>query len=75
MARIAASFSSILLFLYTVKKVNDFSGLTKLSLAWNNKITVFPARESLESDIPAGDRKIENHFLQCTLSVIVRRNS
>jgi hypothetical protein len=37
--------------------------LTKLSLAGNNKI--FPARESLVSDIPAGDWKIYNIFLQC----------
>jgi hypothetical protein len=36
--------------------------LTKLFLARNNKITVFPARESLVSDIPAGDRRIANLF-------------
>jgi hypothetical protein len=30
--------------------------LTTLSLAW--KIKLFPARESLVSDIPAGDGKI-----------------
>jgi hypothetical protein len=39
--------------------------LTKLYLA--GKIKLFPARESLVSDIPAGDRKIVNIFLQCTI--------
>jgi hypothetical protein len=34
--------------------------LTKLSLAGNNLITVFLARGSLVSDIPVGDRKIDN---------------
>ncbi len=33
---------------------------TKLSLAWNNLI--IPARESLVSDIPAGDEKAANLF-------------
>ncbi len=37
--------------------------LTKLSLARNNLI--IPARESLVSDIPAGDGKTSNLFLQC----------
>ncbi len=32
-------------------------------------IKLFPARESLVSDIPAGDEKIANLFLQCTFSV------
>ncbi len=49
---------------YNVKKVSDFPSpaemsLTKLSLAGNI------VRESLVSDIPAGDRKIANIFLQC----------
>jgi hypothetical protein len=35
---------------------------TKLSLVWNK----FPARGSLVSDIPTGDGKIANLFLQCT---------
>jgi hypothetical protein len=47
---------------YTVKKVTDFL-ITKLSMAGNNLI--IPARESLVSDIPAGDRKIINLFFQC----------
>jgi hypothetical protein len=36
--------------------------LTKLSLDGN---TVFLPRESLVSDIPAGDGKMANLFLQC----------
>jgi hypothetical protein len=28
---------------------------------------LFPPRESLVSDIPAGDRKTDNLFLQCTI--------
>ncbi len=50
---------------HTVKKVIDFPvpnrdvmSLTKLSLAGNN------LKESLISDIPAGDGKIANLFLQ-----------
>jgi hypothetical protein len=38
--------------------------LTKLSLAGSN-FKVFTARESLFSDIPAGDGKIYNLILQC----------
>ncbi len=38
--------------------------LTKLSLGGNNDVThnLFPPRESLVSDIPAGDRNIEKLF-------------
>ncbi len=53
---------------YTVKKVIGFpssAGITKLSLAGNNYSP--PARESLVSDIPAGDEKIASLFLQCVL--------
>jgi hypothetical protein len=39
--------------------------LTKPSLI----INLFPARESLVSDIPAGDGKIENLFLQCSFGL------
>jgi hypothetical protein len=41
--------------------------LTKLSLGGNNDIIykLFPPRESLVSDIPAGDGNIEKLFLQC----------
>ncbi len=38
--------------------------LTKLSLGGNNSI--FLSRESLVSDIPAGDGKMVNLFLKCT---------
>ncbi len=39
--------------------------LTKLSRP--GIITIFPARESLVSDIPAGDGTIANLFLQCSI--------
>jgi hypothetical protein len=47
--------------------------LTKLSLGGNNDVmyTLFPPRESLVSDIPAGDGNIEKLFLQCEDSRIV----
>jgi hypothetical protein len=53
--------------MYTVKKVTIFPSpaglsLTKLSLDGNNYCTLFPARESLGSDIPAGDRKVAKLF-------------
>ncbi len=40
---------------------------TKLSLGGNNDVIykLFPPRESLVSDIPAGDGNIEKLFLQC----------
>jgi hypothetical protein len=38
--------------------------LIKLSLGGNN-FSFFPPRESLVSDIPAGDGKMANSFLQC----------
>jgi hypothetical protein len=38
---------------------------------WSGKIKLFPAKESfyLVSDIPAGDGKMANLFLQCTPSL------
>jgi hypothetical protein len=39
--------------------------LTKLSLAWKNQI--IRARESLVSDIPAGDGKIVKKIVQCSM--------
>jgi hypothetical protein len=41
--------------------------LTKLSLGGNNDVIykLFPPRESLVSDIPAGDGNIEKLFLRC----------
>jgi hypothetical protein len=44
--------------------------LTKLSLAGNNLI-IPGRRASLVSDIPAGDGKIANLFLQCTVFPII----
>ena len=34
---------------------------------WQRKIKLFPARESLVSDIPSEDEKIANLFLQCDI--------
>ncbi len=57
---------------YTVKKVKRFSHpqpgrhYPKLSMAGSK---LFPCRESLVMDIPAGDEKIANLFLQCSCSV------
>jgi hypothetical protein len=42
------------------------------SLQPNAEVRLFPARKSLVSDIPAGDGKINNLFLQCT---VVRNHS
>ena len=41
--------------------------LTKLSLGGNYDVIykLFPSRDSLVSDIPAGDGKMANLFLQC----------
>jgi hypothetical protein len=43
--------------------------LTKLSLGGNNDVIykLFPPKESLVSDIPAGDGKIVALFLQCCM--------
>ncbi len=59
---------------YTVKKVNDFPApakmsITKLSLA--GVVKLFLARESLVNDIPAGDGKIYNLFLQCRQAIAI----
>ncbi len=44
--------------------------LTKLSMGGNNDVIykLFPPRESFVSDIPAGDGKTANPFLQCRVS-------
>ncbi len=39
---------------------------SRLGTGKSNKL--FPARESLVSDIPAGDGKSNNLFLQCTVN-------
>ncbi len=48
--------------------------LTKLSLGGNCDVIykLFPSRESLVSDIPAGDGKMANLFLQCTAILVLR---
>ncbi len=53
---------------YTVKKVIDFPvpGCHWPNSFWAGIIKLFQARDSLVSDIPAGDGKINNLFLQCT---------
>jgi hypothetical protein len=43
--------------------------LTKLSLAGNNKI--IPSQESLDSDIPAGDKKMANLFYSLCVSLVM----
>ncbi len=45
--------------------------LAKLSLGGNNLyvMSLFPPRESLVSDIPAGDGNIEKLFLRCIYSI------
>jgi hypothetical protein len=63
---------------YTVKKVREFpvpsrDVTTKLSLGGNNDVITelfLPRglpRGSLVSDIPAGDGKLVNLFLRCTM--------
>jgi len=55
---------------YTVKKSSPFSrpqpGCHWSNSSWAGIIYFFPPRESLVSDIPAGDEKMANSFLQCT---------
>jgi len=55
--------------MHTVKKVSDIPipagmSLTKLSLGRNNLFmtSLYPPRERLVSDIPAGDWKLANLF-------------
>ncbi len=64
---------------FTVKKKFRHSrpqpcrmSLTKLSLGGNDLIIPAP-RESLVSDIPAGDGNVANLFLQCSLQFSSRR--
>ncbi len=53
----------------TVKKVSGFSrpqpGCDWPNTPWSGIIKLFPARESLVRDIPAGDGKTADLFLQC----------
>jgi hypothetical protein len=48
--------------LYTVKKASGFPVSSRVT----GIIKLFPSRESLVIDIPAGDGKTANLFLQCT---------
>ncbi len=53
---------------YTVKKITIFpspAGMSQPNSQWPGIIKLCPARESLVSDIPAGDEKIDKLFLQC----------
>jgi hypothetical protein len=59
--------------MYTVKTRSQ-PGSHLLNSAWREIIKLFPARESLVSDVPAGDGKIANLFLQCTVPLKVREN-
>ncbi len=56
---------------YTVKKGKQLSRTQPWcplpNSPWAGIIKFFPARESLVSDIPAGDGKTDNFFLQCTV--------
>ncbi len=59
------------------KKAREFSVpsrdvTTKLSLGGNNDVIteLFPPRGSLVSDIPAGDGKLVNLFLRCTVYTV-----
>jgi hypothetical protein len=47
------------------QKVSDFPVSSRD--VTNQTLKLFPARESLVSDIPAGDGKIANSFLQCVV--------
>ncbi len=61
---------------YTVKKVREFpvpsrDVIIKLSLGGNNDVIteLFLPRRSLVSDIPAGDGKLVNLFLRCSVKI------
>jgi hypothetical protein len=67
------SWLAIFLQIHRKKKVLEFpvpsrDVTTKLSLSGNNDVIneLFLPRGSLVSDIPAGDGKLVNLFLQCT---------
>ncbi len=62
---------------YTVKKVSDFPvyswDVTYPNSPWPGVIKLFLARESLVSDIPAGDVKIANLFYSVSLYILFAR--
>jgi hypothetical protein len=60
---------------YTVKKVSHFPvpqpGCHWPNSLWTGKTRLFPPRKSLISDIPAGDGKTANSFLQCMTFIFI----
>jgi hypothetical protein len=46
--------------------------VTNQTLPGRGIIKLFPARESLVSDIPARNGKTANHFLQCNISLFIQ---
>jgi hypothetical protein len=60
--------------LHCKKKVSGFSrpqpGCHLPNSPWAGIIKFFPARKSMVSDIPAGDGKTDNLFLQCKLPLV-----
>jgi hypothetical protein len=63
--------------LHCIKRYQFFRpypGCHKLISPWPVIIKLYPARESLVSDIPAREGKIGNLFLQCTLTYIGSRS-
>ena len=71
------SFNKAATLVYTVKKVQQFSrpnaagGCHLPNSPWPGIIKYFPAKESLVCDIPPGDGKIANLFLQCSMQYTV----
>ncbi len=60
-------------YVHCKKKVCSFPcrDVPNQTLPWPGIFTLFPPRESLVSDIPAGDGKLANLFLQCTSNIRV----
>jgi hypothetical protein len=52
----------------TVKKTVPSRDVTDQTLSGREKTKFFPPRKSLISDIPAGDGKTANSFLQCAVA-------
>ncbi len=63
----------MLALVYTVKRFAVFPSPGGMSLTkfLAGIIYLFPARKSLVSDIPAGNGKIDNPFLQCSCTKAV----
>ena len=54
----------------TKKNVSDFP-VTNQTLPGREGLNCNPTRESLVSDIPAGDGKMVNLFLQCSVQIFL----